>query len=48
MDKKWKEKEAEWKEMNPDNVMDKMKEMYDIVDKMRDTFSKKYSPWLDY
>lgn len=48
MNKKWEEKEAEWKEMNPDNVMDKMKEMYDIVDKMRDTFSKKYSPWLDY
>lgn len=25
-----------------------MKEMYGIVDNMRDTFSKKYSPWLDY
>lgn len=48
IDKKWEEKEAEWKEMNPDNVMDKMDEMYGIVDKMRDTFSKKYSPWLNY
>lgn len=48
MDKKWEEKESEWKEMNPDNVMDKMNEMYGIVDKMRDTFSKKYSPWLNY
>lgn len=45
-DKKWEEKEKEWKELNPNNVYAKMEEMEDLVDKMRSALSDKYAPWM--
>lgn len=45
-DKKWEEKEKEWKELNPNNVYAKMEEMEDLVDEMRDALSDKYAPWM--
>jgi hypothetical protein len=41
-----KEKEKEWKELNPNNVYAKMEEMEDLVDKMRSALSDKYAPWM--
>lgn len=46
IDKKWEEKEKEWKELNPNNVYAKMEEMEDLVDKMRSALSDKYAPWM--
>ena len=45
-DKKWEEKEKEWKELNPNNVYAKMEEMENLVDKMRSALSDKYAPWM--
>lgn len=45
-DKKWEEKEKEWKELNPNNVYAKMEEMEDLVDKMRSALSDNYAPWM--
>lgn len=45
-DKKWEEKEKEWKELNPNNVYAKMEEMENLVDEMRSALSDKYAPWM--
>ncbi len=45
--KKWKKKENEWKSVNQENALDKLKEVSSAVEDLDLAFKKKYSPWLD-
>lgn len=45
--KKWKKKENEWKSVNQENALDKLKEVSSAVEDLDLAFKKKYSPWFD-
>lgn len=45
--KRWENKENEWKSVNQENALDKLKEISSAIEDLDLAFKKKYSPWID-